>query len=49
MPSIYNEFKEHENNSNFKIHRVMNFLSKTQFSYLLLSINFNEKNSKISS
>ena len=41
-PQIYNEFKEHEKNSDFKILKVMKFIFKSKFNHVLLSIKYND-------
>ena len=40
---VYNIFKEYEDKINFKIVKVMKFMSKTKYSHLLLSITSNDK------
>ena len=43
MPQFYIEFKEYEENSKFKIFKVMKLTFKTRASHFLLSITFNDK------
>ena len=42
-PQVDNEFKEYKKNSNFKIVKIMRFMSKTRLIQLLLSIIVNDK------
>ena len=42
-PQIYNDFKEYDKNSNFKIFKVMKSIFKSKFNHVLLNINYNDK------